>query len=97
MGHPCFLRLHARFFPKRPMESSGSPGFIPPLSYNLVILGFHGFLYGLFLVLSILSSIVLVLRHQRAKLEGSIWLHPLFAGGLVLTVFVTVVRSFVFS
>ncbi|KAH8834858.1 hypothetical protein DL96DRAFT_1701878 [Flagelloscypha sp. PMI_526] len=79
------------------MESSGSPGFIPPLSYNLVILGFHGFLYGLFLVLSILSSIVLVLRHQRAKLKGSIWLHPLFAGGLVLTIFVTVhwILSFV--
>ncbi|KAH8823826.1 hypothetical protein DL96DRAFT_1818583 [Flagelloscypha sp. PMI_526] len=72
------------------MESSGSTRFIPPLSYNLVILGLHGFLYGLFLVLSILSSIVLVLRHRRAKLEGSIWFHPLFVGGFVLTGLVTI-------
>ncbi|KAH8823824.1 hypothetical protein DL96DRAFT_1713195 [Flagelloscypha sp. PMI_526] len=79
------------------MEPSGSPKFIPPLSYNLVMLGVHGFLYGLFLVLSILSSIVLVLRHRRAKLEGSIWLHPLFVGGLALTTFVTIhwILSFV--
>ncbi|KAH8813890.1 hypothetical protein DL96DRAFT_1716188 [Flagelloscypha sp. PMI_526] len=71
------------------MERSASPGFIPPLSYNLVILGLHGFLYGLFLALSILSSTALVIRHRRAGLKRSIWLRPLFVGGLALTIFVT--------
>ncbi|KAH8829598.1 hypothetical protein DL96DRAFT_1065550 [Flagelloscypha sp. PMI_526] len=62
---------------------------IPPLKWTLVTIVLHAFLFGIFLVLAVLSSTILLLRGSKTGRQGSLWLHPLFVGGIILTVLVT--------
>ncbi|KAH8835864.1 hypothetical protein DL96DRAFT_1575881 [Flagelloscypha sp. PMI_526] len=61
----------------------------PSLPYNLAIIFLHAFVFGIFIILSILSSTLLVHRHRRERQAGSIFKHPIFVGGILLTCFVT--------